>query len=875
MATFTVTTIEDIVDADDNLLSLREAVAAANASAAADAIQFSDTLSNDGPAVVVIEDGALLIEASGALTVNGDSNDDGVADIVLNAGLHHHITVGSGADLTLIGLDLIGGQPEQNGGGSASGGAGGRGEDFGIAFGFRAETAEASGDPRFEENNGGVSGDDGRQGGEGGTGADGADAPAQAAAIDNFGDLDLLRVGFGANLGLGPNGGNGGRGGDGGRGEQGGDGFRGNFFVLLDGELSPFNNGLGNGVLEGGDGGDGGDGGTGGKGGDGGTGGDVAGAILNRPGGSVDLTDAVFGGGLVSGLVFGGNTGLGGVGGQPGGGGFGGGGGTGGDGALGGARNIGTTVIVDGEREVIRSATVGLPGDGGDAGAGGRGGDGGAFGDAGSAAGGILNFGVVSGDAAFFGNSGTAGAARPDDPDDLNFGGALPGTSGGPGDLGGVSGTGFTAPSILTPPGEPGNEAPALGPGNNFTAGAGGEAANDILNKGAGGSTASLGSILVFAHGVDTVTQDAEDAPGLRFNLIRVGATSGDVTVNWEVRAADGSTLSGADFPGGELPSGSAVLEGLPPSGGPHVTASEIVEISIARDGIAEAAEGLQFVVTSAILDTGAPVQIGTAAIAGVLEASETTPDTEHPDPERPVPETPDPETPDPDAEEPGEPLTPPAPDEGTSGADLFEGDDASDAFEGGGGNDTLNGGGGNDSLSGGGGRDELIGGRGQDDLSGNGGRDLLQGGGGKDNLSGNGGRDTLEGGGGRDTLDGGGGRDLLQGGGGRDMLDGGGGKDIMQGGNGRDDIFGGRGSDTLTGEGGSDRFIFDRGNGRDTITDFQQGRDKIVIEGGAEEFGDLRITQFGDDVRIFIANTRVTVEDDLVENFSAADFIF
>ena len=192
-----------------------------------------------------------------------------------------------------------------------------------------------------------------------------------------------------------------------------------------------------------------------------------------------------------------------------------------------------------------------------------------------------------------------------------------------------------------------------------------------------------------------------------------------------------------------------------------------------------------------------------------------------------------------------------------TDGPDEFAGDGDADQFDGGRGDDTISGGGGGDTLAGGGGKDEISGG---------GGKDLLQGNGGKDLLQGNGGRDTLEGGGGKDFLNGGGGRDLL---------DGGGGKDTMEGGGGRDEILGGRGADFLTGGGGRDQFVFDRGNGRDTITDFQQGRDKIVIEGGVEQFADLRIAQFGDDVRIFIANTRVTIEDDLADNFTSADFIF
>ena len=198
--------------------------------------------------------------------------------------------------------------------------------------------------------------------------------------------------------------------------------------------------------------------------------------------------------------------------------------------------------------------------------------------------------------------------------------------------------------------------------------------------------------------------------------------------------------------------------------------------------------------------------------------------------------------------------------------ADLFEGTSGPDIFDGGGGSDTIFGRGGADTLSGGAGRDEIAG---------NGGRDLLQGNGGADTLDGGGGRDVLEGGGGRDQLLGGGGRDLLNGGGGADTIDGEGGRDQLEGGGGRDVILGGRGADTLTGNGGADRFVFEPGNGRDVITDFQQNRDKIVIMEGADEFDALQITQVGDDVRIAFANTIITVEEDTIANFTENDFIF
>ncbi len=213
-----------------------------------------------------------------------------------------------------------------------------------------------------------------------------------------------------------------------------------------------------------------------------------------------------------------------------------------------------------------------------------------------------------------------------------------------------------------------------------------------------------------------------------------------------------------------------------------------------------------------------------------------------------------------------GADLTPKPDERGTSRADQIVGTSKAEYFVGLGGADTLIGSGGRDRLEGGGGNDRLIGG---------GGKDTLVGGGGKDTLIGGGGKDTVEGGRGKDVLEGGGGKDLLIGGGGKDTLSGGGGKDTIEGGNGSDEILGGRGSDILTGDGGNDRFVFERSNGRDTITDFQQDRDKIVVAGGAGEFEDLAIDQVGNDVLIRIANTHVTIEDDIVANFTESDFIF
>ena len=103
----------------------------------------------------------------------------------------------------------------------------------------------------------------------------------------------------------------------------------------------------------------------------------------------------------------------------------------------------------------------------------------------------------------------------------------------------------------------------------------------------------------------------------------------------------------------------------------------------------------------------------------------------------------------------------------------------------------------------------------------------------------------------------------------------GGGGRDDLEGGGGADKLNGGRGADELTGGGGADVFQFRSDDGFDRITDSQQGRDKIEIVRGADDFGDLSISQVGDDVRIAFANVRIVVEDDNDGAFSSSDFIF
>lgn len=187
-----------------------------------------------------------------------------------------------------------------------------------------------------------------------------------------------------------------------------------------------------------------------------------------------------------------------------------------------------------------------------------------------------------------------------------------------------------------------------------------------------------------------------------------------------------------------------------------------------------------------------------------------------------------------------------------------FYGGSGADRLNGTGGDDLLSGEGGNDLLKGGGGADNLKGGGGQDLLSGQGGQDLLQGGRGSDTLSGGGGKDQLKGQGGHDRLKGGGGNDSLKGGGGRDALD------------------GGKGHDLLSGGGGEDVFVFARGHGRDTISDFRPGRDLIDLQAAAADgFADLDISRQDGGALILTGSGRIFLQDLNPGRLDADGFLF
>jgi Ca2+-binding RTX toxin-like protein len=206
----------------------------------------------------------------------------------------------------------------------------------------------------------------------------------------------------------------------------------------------------------------------------------------------------------------------------------------------------------------------------------------------------------------------------------------------------------------------------------------------------------------------------------------------------------------------------------------------------------------------------------------------------------------------------------------GTIGANVLSGLGGDDTLVGGDGNDTLDGGTGNDRMEGGLGDDTYVldssgdvvveaVSQGNDTVRvtattaitfslgnienliltgtaahggvGNASDNTMTGNAGANTLSGGGGNDTINGAGGADILDGGAGIDTLGGDAGADTINGGAGNDIIDGGAGNDILRGDAGNDRLTGDLGADRFTYDSLTlGRDTITDFGIGADKIDL---------------------------------------------
>jgi Ca2+-binding RTX toxin-like protein len=235
------------------------------------------------------------------------------------------------------------------------------------------------------------------------------------------------------------------------------------------------------------------------------------------------------------------------------------------------------------------------------------------------------------------------------------------------------------------------------------------------------------------------------------------------------------------------------------------------------------------------------------------------------------------------------------------------------DKLWGGEGQDRLHGGDGHDRLHGGSGADRMWGGRGHDvyyvDQAGDrvyesrhqgtdtvsasvsytlgahveklvlsGAADLKGIGNSLDNiLKGNAGHNVLKGEAGQDVLKGMDGNDKLYGGLGNDYLSGGSGHDRLYGGSGNDKLAGGTGNDWLTGGTGRDLFVFEEGGGRDTVTDFRDGQDRIDARrlSGVDDLSDLSLAQVGSSTVIGHGDEVLVLKGVLASDLDQTDFIF
>ena len=117
------------------------------------------------------------------------------------------------------------------------------------------------------------------------------------------------------------------------------------------------------------------------------------------------------------------------------------------------------------------------------------------------------------------------------------------------------------------------------------------------------------------------------------------------------------------------------------------------------------------------------------------------------------------------------------------------------------------------------------------------------------------------------DTLTGGNFDDTLTGNDGNDVLDGGAGNDTIYGGSGNDTLIGGKGNDRLEGSYGDDTYIWNLGDGFDTIDDYNGGNtDNDTIKfGEGISFEDLSFERDGNSLIIHVNNDRtqgISIQD-------------
>lgn len=144
---------------------------------------------------------------------------------------------------------------------------------------------------------------------------------------------------------------------------------------------------------------------------------------------------------------------------------------------------------------------------------------------------------------------------------------------------------------------------------------------------------------------------------------------------------------------------------------------------------------------------------------------------------------------------------------------------------------------------------------------------------GGNDRVGGSAAAERIFLGDGHDYAFGFGGNDKIYGERGNDTIWGDTGYDELFGGAGNDRLFGGKGHDTLTGGSGADVFVFSAAEGRDVITDFQNGEDKLWMRG--QEWSDMRFVAVGNDTHVKGDKISVLLLNVSVDMMDISDFLF
>ena len=112
--------------------------------------------------------------------------------------------------------------------------------------------------------------------------------------------------------------------------------------------------------------------------------------------------------------------------------------------------------------------------------------------------------------------------------------------------------------------------------------------------------------------------------------------------------------------------------------------------------------------------------------------------------------------------------------------------------------------------------------------------------------------------------ITGGAGDDAISGYGGNDILHGGAGNDTLQGGAGKDTLAGGAGDDRLNGGSEADTYVFEKGHGRDVVSDYAYQADHTdTLHFNGAKFAEAVFTRSGNNlvIKAYGAEDAVTVE--------------